>query len=451
MKSNRLVSISVPILLVALVLGACGRDDGRRSGPAPNIILISIDTLRADRLGYHGYPRPTSPFLDRLAARSMVFEQAVVNTHGTTPSHASMLSGLYQQTHRVGFDTDDLGLNLAIPPTVRLLPEMLGSAGYTTIGVTDGGNIGRRFGFDRGFDRHDDRGGGIRRVLRRSLRYLAELGEAEEEKDQRPVFLFVHTYEVHSPYDPPEEYAQMFLDPESSSTFDATSENLTRFSNRADQLADDDLARISDLYDAGIRYADEQLEAFFEELETEGLLDGALVVITSDHGEEFGEHGGLLHRGLLYDELLRVPLIVHGPNVVPGSSQEAASLVDLVPTILGYSGVAGPAHLEGVDLLDPEREPRAVAVSQYAAGLYSVRSAQWKLIASTLANQPELFNLVEDPEERYNVYAPDHPMAVELRRELRQWLAMERPEHGQGARSDLSAEERLKLEKLGYL
>ena len=164
----------------------------------PNILFISIDALRADRLEAYGYDRPTSPFLAELGREGLVFENAFVNTHGTTPSHTTMLSGLYQEQHGVGLDPAEAGgvVERPHPRPVELLPEILRAHGYSTVGVTDGGNAGEAFGFARGFDRFDDRGGGIEKGARRVLRMVGEAGA------KAPLFVFLHTYEVHSPYRP---------------------------------------------------------------------------------------------------------------------------------------------------------------------------------------------------------------------------------------------------------
>lgn len=431
----------IAMWVVTLPLGGCAK---RPEPKRPNVVLVSLDTLRADRLGSYGYDRETSPFLDAFAAEGTLFERAVVNTHGTTPSHASMLSGTYQETHLVGVETTKHGLAYPLPPDLPLLSEMLAEVGYRTVAFTDGGNAGRRFGFDRGFDHFDDKGGGLRRISRRLLRYLDE-----SERGDEPLFLFVHTYEVHSPYEPPESWAEPFLDPDTTSTFRATSENLVRFAHRAHKMPPQDLRRASDLYDGGIRYADHLLERLFEELSSRDLLEGALVVITSDHGEEFGEHGGLLHRGLLYDELIRVPLIFRGPGIAAERSAALASTVDIVPSILGRLGLElGSA--EGQDLFSEGDLPR-YAVSQYGKDLYSVTGERWKLIVHPASGAQELYDLVEDPGEiaDQSTFIPER--VLELEGTLRTWLRIPRPTFEDSVPGALSDEDRSRLESLGYL
>ncbi len=435
-------------LLVALaLLCGCAAPSEPPGEPSPrhNLILISLDALRQDRLGSYGYHRPTSPFLDELAARGILWENATVNTHGTAPSHATMLSGLYQETHRVGFELTEDRLSFPVPEGVRLLQEHLREAGYLTLGVTDGGNASGRFGFGRGFERFNDRGGGIRRQRQRLGRMLDEADTSSQ-----PFFLFFHTYEVHSPYAPPDHVAQQFVDPESPSRFDPTSENLLELQSRADVLAPEDLQRISDLYDAGIRHTDDQLRLLWGELDARDMLDDTFVIVTSDHGEELGDHGGLLHRGLLYDELLRVPLWILGPGLDPGRRRGLASTVDVVPTALGLLGLSSWEGVEGVDLLArPDDEPAHV-VSQYARQFYAVRTREWKLIEAP-GGRTQLFDLVSDPAETRDV-AEEHPDVVStLRAQLRAWLALPRPTFETPEVESLSPEERRRLESLGYL
>jgi arylsulfatase A-like enzyme len=341
-------------LLALLAAGAgCARETPR------HVLLISIDALRADRLGAYGYAQPTSPFLDRLAVRGRVFEHAIVNTHGTTASHTTILSGLYQETHGVMLDGARGGVAVRqIPEEVPLLQETLRAHGWATLGVTDGGNAGRRFGFARGFDRFDDRGGGVEAVTERLAGWIAGALEA---RPDGPVFAFLHTYQVHSPYAPPRRYRERFGVPAEAPN--AGSRFLLRHARSARSLEPAVLRRISGLYDAEIRYTDDTLGAFFARLEALGFLERALVVVTADHGEEMGEHGGLLHRDLLYDELLRVPLILAGEGVEAGRDRSLAGSVDVAPTVLAWAGVAPPRPLEGLALplrgRAPSTAPRA--------------------------------------------------------------------------------------------
>lgn len=407
--------------LVLLVTGP-GSCTSRPEAPAdwPHILLISLDALRADHLSSYGYGRQTTPFLDDLAGGGTRFSRAFVNTHGTPPSHTTMLTSLYQETHQVGFQTDLSGaVNNAVPDGVVMLQELLQARGYQTVAVTDGGYMSADFGFARGFDDYFDKGEGIengsRAMLERIRRRLEQAG---------PIFAFLHTYEVHSPYAPPDRYRDLFGVFESDLL--PASETLVPIQENAfEHLAAADFEFLKARYDAEIRYTDDVLRDFFAGLRDIGFLDNCLVVVTSDHGEEFGDHGGLLHRATLYDELLRVPLIVRGPGVAGGVVDERlVSTVDIIPTILGRLGLAADLPLGGVDLLAPDNagtgEQRPV-FSQYAGLYYSIRTPRWKLIETPHDGAVQLYDLLADPKEQHDVAPEQQAVVGELRQSLHDW------------------------------
>ncbi len=244
------------------------------------IVLVSIDTLRADHLGAYGYARPTSPFFDELAQRGTLFERAIVQLPGTLPSHMSIFTGLYPAEHGVYPPDNVLAVNV---PT---LPEVLRAHGFRTAGFTEGGYVDGHYGFERGFDRFaDDTGEGSRAVeatLARGLDFLAGL-----QRDER-FFLFLHTYVVHDPYDPPPPYERLFWeDSPPAEAWEPTGPNLTAV-NRGERTVTPATVRYFEaLYDGSIRYFDDRLRAFFARLDELGLTDETTIVLTSDHGEEF--------------------------------------------------------------------------------------------------------------------------------------------------------------------
>lgn len=435
-------------LLVGLLATACGPPPER---PArPDVFLISIDTLRADHLGFHGYERDTSPFLDELAAEGVFVEQAVVATHGTTPSHASMLTSVPQEVHGVGLRGRD---DDVVPSSLLTLPEVFRHAGYTTVAVTGGGNVGRSFGFDQGFDVFDD---GARSVEGGANRLLGHLDLLPEDL---PLFVFFHTYEVHTPYDPPSDLAGRFG--ETQSDFPTASRDLVALAHDAAALESRDLEHLRARYDEGIHHTDRTLRRLFGDLRDLGRLDDSLVAITSDHGEEFGEHGGLVHRDLLYEELIRVPMLFWGPRIrTPGRALPTALSLDLAPTIASCADLPVPEGWHGRDLLcsqdAPETEasePTEVLVFQYGDRRYGVRTPRWKLILSVAGSDRlvELYDLRADPGEQENI-ADRHPQVVErLERELRRWRADLQTVESDAAPARLDEEERKRLEALGYL
>ncbi len=322
----------------------------RSERPARGIILVSVDTLRADHLGAYGYERPTSPFFDELAARGTLFERAIVQLPGTLPSHMSIFTGLYPAEHGV-YPPDNV-----LAPDVPTLPEVLRAHGFWTAGFTEGGYVDGHYGFERGFDRFaDDADKGPRTVettFERGLDFLASL-----ERDVR-FFLFLHTYVVHDPYDPPLPYAGLFWEgPPPAEAWEPTGPNLTAV-NRGERAATPATVRYFEaLYDGSIRYFDDQLRAFFGRLDELGLTNETTIVLTSDHGEEFFEHGKLVH-WQIYQETTRVPLLVLEPGRSSGARVAAlVESVDLAPTLWELAAVSSPPESSGKSFVHLLRRP----------------------------------------------------------------------------------------------
>ncbi len=434
---------------LVIIMASCSRPHEVRT--PPHILLISIDALRADHLSCYGYDRPTTPFLDGLAARGTRFSLAFANTHGTPPSHTTLLSSLYQETHGVDLVADDAQKKRHhVPVGVRLVQEILADNGWRTVGITGGGYMSSEFGFARGFEEFSDRARGIAQ----GARLLADTLCAGEE-DSRPAFAFLHTYEVHSPYAPPDGYASLFT--EHDSAVEVTNEALAPIQNRAAEvLTREDFAYLESLYDGEIHFTDTVLERLFAELEGCGILDAALVIVTSDHGEEFGDHGGLLHRGTLYEELIHVPLIVFGRGVKPGVVDPSmVGLVDVAPTILTAAGLPVPTAMEGRSLFNRplvSRWPEQRVISQYGSHLYSVRTPRWKLIYSPATRGTVLFDLHRDPRETRDMAGERPEIAEALLAELTAWR-QNRPRRGdeEGAAAEISEAKREELRALGYV
>jgi len=443
------------LLLLFLAAAACGPGEGPEAEPEadqepPNILLISLDTLRADRVSGAGYHRETTPFLDALARRGTSFPEAFINTLGTTPSHTTMFSSLYQETHKVEYHhLEGQTAFDVIPGSVKLLAEVFKDAGYVTLGVHGGGRMSPRFGFDRGFDAYEAKG-----TLKRQIRRLLALVEQPRE-DGRPIFALFHTYEVHAPYRPPQHHLEGFGP--APGRYEPSIENLQRFKRTARrELAPEDLARFVDAYDAGIRYTDEGMIELFARLRRSGFLDNCLVVITADHGEEFAEHGGLLHRVLLYEELIRVPLVLFGPDVPEGVvDRRMAMLVDIAPTILAYAGIEVPPEMEGIDLLapaPPERVgPDAAIVAQAGNVRYTLRTRKWKLIRTHRPDRIRLFDLENDPAERRNLKNKEPRVRDRMLETLEQWKRERRVLPDERRKAEMTAEELQMLEALGYV
>ena len=433
--------VSLPVMLSL----SCGKTE------PPNVLLISLDACRADHLSMYGYHRKTSPFLDELASKGIRFENAFVNTHSTPPSHTTMLSSLYQETHRVGYFPKEEG-TFRVPDGVMMLQENLRKHDYVTLAVTDGGLMGRKYGFDKGFDYYDDGGGGVLSGTHKIIDLIKLVGLRHSKRV--PIFAFYHTYEIHSPYAPPEKYTDIFGHFKSS--FSPSSENLLEYWNRAQDVKEPDIEFLVAMYDAEIRYTDDTLKSTFAELERLGFFENCLVIVTSDHGELLGDRGYFLHPGFLYEELLHIPLIITGTNVPSGKVEERlASSVDIAPTILAYLGLPVSERMEGKNLLGSTTgESEAAVFSQYGKERYSIRTTHWKLIETTNPFRLELYDVQNDSHEKKDVADREPEVLTRLHKELGVWrdnrrnspIGKDVPE-----KLELTRKEIEQLKALGYI
>lgn len=347
-------------LLLAPLLAACGAPE---LAPTRGYLLVSIDTLRADHLSTYGYERNTSPFLDHLAGRGVVFENAIASFPGTLPSHMSIFTGFYPQEHGV-YPPDHV-----LSEKLQTLPEIFRRAGYHTAGFTEGGFMKGDYGFGRGFDHFSDRVEGTSRdletTLERARSFLRQVPENE------PFFLFLHTYAVHTPYAPPPPYDEMFWDGAAPvGAPPPTGPRLQRLNSIGASRGRRWLPYYLAQYDGSIAYADSLLEEFFAELAETGVLADLTVVILSDHGEEFLEHGLFVHEQL-YDETMRVPLLFLHPEIIgPVRVERLVELIDVPATLLDLAGLRAPRRLSGRSLV-PLLVGREESGSTTAFGLVS--------------------------------------------------------------------------------
>jgi hypothetical protein len=337
--------LTLTLLLPPLLVSCSGGGDPRAVlEPSRGFILISLDTVTAEHLSFYGYGRPTTPFLDSLAERSIVFDNAYVQLPGTLPSHMSMFTGLYPDQH------DVFPPEAVLAPEIPTLPEFFRRAGFRTIGHTDGGYVHGRFGFSRGFDVFDDRriilwGGGDHSFARglASLRALAP-----EER----FFLFVHTYAAHDPYNPPRRCRDLFWDgppPEGAEL--PTSAVLRAHNSGLAPLSPEVVDYYASQYDAELRCLDDEIGRFFAGLEELRLAGNVTVVITADHGEEFLQHGKMGHEQI-YHENLHVPLLAVVPGIAGGRRvPQVVQSIDLAPTLCDLAGIPPPPQIPGRSLV----------------------------------------------------------------------------------------------------
>jgi arylsulfatase A-like enzyme len=435
-------------LTVALgaCLATCGGEELVPVAPAhpKNLILVSIDTLRADRLGCYGYERDTSPAIDRFAARGVRFANAVAESSWTIPSHVTMLSGLSPVTH--GVRRPDQRPSRA----VRLLAERLEEAGIYTVGITDGGWLSAEWGFERGFHSFHAERRGLERSLamaRDYVRFRAERGR---------YFAFLHTYDVHCPYDPAQPFDELFASAgRASFPIEGKCGNPDL---NAMGLTPAQALYLSDRYDGSVREADAALSGFFEFLESTGRLADTVIVIVSDHGEELLEHGQVGHERTLFGESLRVPLLIVAPGLEPRVVEEPVGLADVLPTVIELLGLPPVAGVDGRSLVPFLRGALLSAPTRgrfselgWQVELDSWLSPEEHLILDRASGTVRLFDLRADPSESIDRAPAEPERAQELRVELERMRgdleARALPVEGRG---ELGEEELRALAELGY-
>jgi arylsulfatase A-like enzyme len=378
----------VPLLAAALVAMAPG---GCRESPAlPDVVVIVIDTLRADRLPFHGGPAETAPFLDQLASQSLVFDNAFSTSSWTAPATASIFTGLYPNQHGVvqglvvGLDLqaarEGYSLN-RIPDDLATLPVAMKELGYRTFGASANPNVDTRLGFERGFDHFipfDPASGKSADHLTRKV-----LAWRDELRGDGPFFLYVHFADPHGPYRRHAEWVR---------------NDVPRPRNALDDMA---------AYDSEIRFTDEHIRRLLD-----GIQAGRrrIVIVTADHGQEFLDHGHRGHGFQLYSELTRVPLLIHDPArpELRGRVSGVVSNADILPTLRELLlGVPQPGSL-----LDSDRSGlgsrqafsmRTRVTKDGSLTLRSVVAGRYKLITRSDGAPPELYDLLEDPDEQHDL------------------------------------------------
>jgi arylsulfatase A-like enzyme len=454
-RSQRLRSLlAASAYLAAALLAGCdspGPTAATRPS-APLFLLVSVDTLRADRLGLYGNPRETSKHLDAFAAESAVFDAAWTTAPWTLPAHASLLTGLYPVHHRV----DTPGARL--PENLPTLADSLRAAGFDTRASVNSHFFNEKSGLLRGFDRtHVEtestrQFGATARGVDRVLLWLAE-------PRKRPLFVFLHTFDAHADYLAPAmdrgTFSQDYAGP-----MDGVTGQLLAVRSGEESLDAGDAAHLRDLYDESLRSIDTELGRLLAALREGDPPGNTLVVITSDHGEEFFDHGDVLHGRNHRPEVVRVPLVMRHASIPAGLRiREPVSLVDVAPTALALLGLPALPGSDGRDLSPllsgEDHEPlgeRPLFVAgdhglQPANRLASVRRGRFALHLDLDSFEVELYDLEQDPEERAALPVEGSALAADLGRELRAHLASAR---AAAPVRELAPHEQALLESLGY-
>ena len=469
-----LTVVSFAVVAVASLGGivtAYGAVETSREQPLPlrdrpNIILISIDSLRADHLGSYGYHRDTSPTLDALAAEGVLFRTVVSSTSWTLPAHHTLLTSLPPELHGV---VDD-GTRLS--GKALTLSEVLWSEGYTTAGIVSGPYLAAEYGYAQGFDLYDDYsvaktsrraavyGVTSPRILARTESWLEQWNRSER---KRPFFLFLHMWDVHYDYAPPPPYDTLF-DPDYRGSL--VMKNFMRDRRIHPDMPREDLAHVIALYDGEIRHTDSYLERLFDRLRELDAFDETIIAITSDHGDEFFEHGHKGHRLSLYDEVILVPLIVRYPPRVPAGTivDRQVRLMDVAPTLLSLAGIPIPEEFgtPHPKVPDAERdltpwiegsEPvtSLAAFSHLHEHRLSVRTETSKWIEHPGTGDQERYDLTADPGERRNLVGESSDLDLKLHGDLAEWQKKWQAARPLAEGTEMTAEQIERLRSLGYI
>lgn len=427
---------SPPGLLLLILICGCQtpRNESPQKPPAANtawrplnVILVTIDTLRADRLGCYGYPKNLTPNLDRLAKSGVLFENAVAQTPSTPPSHASMFTGTYPTVHQVrnagGF---------ALDKSHRTLAEILQEKGWQTAAFVGSSVLDRVYGLNQGFQTYDDRmpkalageepSRRAGQVVDRALDWL------QKRAAPNPLFLWVHIYDPHAPHDPPQPFKKRYK---------------------------------SNPYDGEIAYSDRELGRLFDGVAKKFQSEKTLMTVLADHGESLSEHGEYYHGVFLYDSTLRIPWIMLGPGIPAGVRvNNQVRTIDLLPTLMALLAGETPSTSQGVSLAPAFAGNPIDTNYSYAEALYpklnmgwaelrALRTGRWKFI---LAPRSELYDLHSDPGETVNVIEKHPAEARALQEQLGRVASIGRDNSPEKIQiKTISAATERKLESLGYV
>ncbi len=445
---TRKIAAWLGAFLLLLISGIVLHNKTRPRKP-PNVILISIDTLRADHLGCYGYARSTTPNIDKFSKNSVLFKNCIAQAPSTTASHASMFTSLIRSHHGASH-----AAKTAIPERIITMAEFLRNDDYATASYNEGGQVSASYGFAQGFDLYEScvisPPGQFGRIVEKAIAWLeTHRGDTS--------FLFLHTYESHHPYTPSDEHLSLFEDHYTGSLpRHIPGEMLKKMNHGKIEISSEDLEHIVNCYDAEIRSVDESFLLLEEYLRKKNTYDDTMIIVTSDHGEEFDEHGWVgWHSHTLYDELIKVPLIIKFPYSDYGGTivDKQVRSIDILPTLLDVlgTGKSDLALLEGTSLMPvikgTEMDQR-YAVSEFDNARRhpssAIRTEGWKLYGS------KLFDLDKDPLEQEDAAEGNEAIRSDLQDRLTSILEQS-PYDVESEEADLDQETLDRLKSLGYV
>lgn len=455
--------VAVPAVLIALFLSQSATwlfTPSPQAEGRPNVLLIMIDALRADRMSAYGHSRETTPNLDRLAADGVLFTQAISQATWTKPSVASLFTSMYPRQH--GIASSDWGRPDAggqtrvdtLNPKVLTLAEALSNAGYRTAAIGENNHLTPKTDFDQGFDTFemkidpDEHWTRAPEMNRRFRRWINRHGDDD-------FFVYLHYIDVHWPYKSPPPFKGMYAGP--PATVDYNRLGFVPEHNAAPPTEFDPelLEHMLATYDEGIRFIDDQIGEVIDELKERGLYDETLIVVISDHGDEFREHGKFAHGESLFDEVIHVPLIIKfpcpGPNCRQQTVTDQVETIDVMPTILESAGIPLPAGLFGRHVFSDSPDPEPAAFSELDNQV-ALRTPQHKYIYAFDSGAEQLYDLTADPAEKRNLAAEQPELAEGFRSRIFGWIEV--VDTGLSVISgqvELDEESKKRLEALGYV
>jgi arylsulfatase A-like enzyme len=389
---------TVVICIIILLVVSIGCRE-KSSEDRINVLLILLDTVRADHLHCYGYPRETTPTIDSLAGMGTRWIQVQAQSSWTLPAMTSIFTGTTERTHRAGLRN---GKAFGLSEYLETMPVLLKDAGYTTGAFFNVPVMAPSYGFTRGFDYFDCRGCSIEttkaeEVVDSFINWM----DNRNRSNASPFFVALHLFDPHSPYDPPDPFRTMWTDPDYSGPDwprSTAAELITGYnSGEIDSTA---LTHMINSYDGEIAYTDSQLRRVFNYLHEKGHADNTLIILVADHGEEFGEHGGVLHGFQLYQETTRVPLIITGPGISIGYiDHNVVGQIDILPSLLEYLKIPVPEQVEGRNIIGLNENAEPVMLP--ASGFITTRD----IIVTRLGSRKVFWNSSDDTSVMYDLTA----------------------------------------------
>ncbi|MHA1568229.1 MAG: sulfatase [Alphaproteobacteria bacterium] len=452
---------NLALIALALLVGVTFLFGCPLRAKKPHIILVIIDTLRADHVTSYGYERPTTPHFEDLAHQAILFENTQAPASWTVPSMNSLFTGVYPWSHGVVYAETQAGsvqTQQKLSDRFVTLAETLQARGYETYGISANYHMHEQYGAAQGFDFYKTFSFSDREPVDRQFRFwLPQIERAVKRK--KPYFLYIHYFDPHHPYKKVGAFTDRInrdIDLEEARKY-----AIEGFAELAQQRFffenPDKMQLLVDLYDGEIAATDDSLGRLLKELPE---FENAVIVVTSDHGEAFGEHENMIHGRDLYVETVRVPLIIRLPHDQHAELRikDHVSLVDLYPTLAALAGAKIPEYLEGYDLAPlwsgkslPERNLFTMTRRVVELTWYGIIGPRYKLVFLDSRNQYELYDMLEDPTEQRNIFQQNPDIAAKLRKllaEARRETPLYNPDITGAAMTD---ELRETLKALGYL